>query len=108
MQRATSATQIPLPFAVAAIGLILSYIFPGRIGVLAGTGIGFGVGVLLLYIADRSSTSRQRSRGRLVCPNCKTELEVIAVTGREGALDRITSSHEKNVGGNRGESASIR
>lgn len=79
MRIESPSTQIPLPFATAAIGLCLSYLFPIRIGAFEGTTIGFAVGVLLLYLAGRfeSKGTEPDASDRFKCPKCGAELHVL-------------------------------
>lgn len=70
--------RIPLPFATSAIGLILSYVLPAKIGAIEGTTIGFAFGILSLYLAGRFELKRteQESSHRVKCPNCDIDLYV--------------------------------
>ncbi len=68
MTRQSSET-IPLPFATAAVGLCLSYLFPAQLNAIFATLLSFGIGVLILYFAGRSDylekDSAERSMGVL-------------------------------------------
>src|ERR1700684_1908962 len=74
MDAPSRSEQIPLPFATAAIGLCLSYLFRGHVGSITATLAGFAVGIVALYFLGHSS--REKSVTFLTleeptkCPTC--------------------------------------
>jgi hypothetical protein len=51
-----SSHGIPLPYATAAVGLILSYVFPAHVDAIFASVAGFFFGVVLLYCAGWAET----------------------------------------------------
>jgi len=54
----SKATAVPLPFTTAALGLLLSYLFPSHVNPLWATLIGFAAGIMVLYAAGGPSHGR--------------------------------------------------
>ena len=72
-----STYSVPLPLALAGIGMILAYALPG--GVSGGTGflIGLGSGFGILFVAFLDYVIRSRPAHVTVsCPNCGKLLRV--------------------------------
>jgi hypothetical protein len=72
MNTGLRSAKIPLPFATAALGLCLSFLFPKIFGPISATLIGFALGVLLLYLYElqNNPTSDPEGRTYAKCPNC--------------------------------------
>jgi hypothetical protein len=72
MNTASNTEKIPLPFATAAVGLCLSYLFPDIFGPVSATLVGFAIGILLLYLVElqKTKTDVPESKSYTKCPNC--------------------------------------
>jgi hypothetical protein len=85
MRSRIRATQIPLPFATAGVGLCLSYIFSRHINAPAATLIGFLCGVLALYLSGRMADND--GDGSNPCPKCGASVQAMRLaSNRERAL----------------------
>ncbi len=84
------AAQIPLPFAMASIGLCLSYLFPASVHPVLATTLGFAIGVAGIYFTGSLSSKENVPAGYFdgVVQRYLSSGNLITDQGLRIALDR--------------------
>jgi hypothetical protein len=79
MAERSSSAQIPVPFATAAIGLVVSAVFYSKINPVAASVLGFIAGLVIIELEKYRRATRVSPEPRSMdfsCPGCGVDLHI--------------------------------